>query len=291
MYCELLVAMRRIYQNCKLVHADLSEYNILYNWLSAASTHFADAESRYHESHIYIIDVSQSVEQDHPLAFDFLRADIHNVNEYFARISRGEVQVLSLRQTWEYITRESVGLRKEEELGIDGEQRLIETVQRWAAESREMGNVLVDSNTVSDGVMSSDDAVFMSAFIPKNLSDVYDPERDIAMLNAGQGDQLIYAGIQELAIKKDDTGRNDHDTELTFKVEKAVRFEDEMAEGTESEQESEQEDEEVTNGKQPRGFRHEDRESKKVRSSLIETEGMHTKITIGAQKGSQGGTS
>lgn len=43
--------MRTLYQECKLIHADLSEYNLL-----------------YYEDKVYMIDVSQSVEHDHPKA-------------------------------------------------------------------------------------------------------------------------------------------------------------------------------------------------------------------------------
>lgn len=48
--------VRALYQKCRLVHADLSEYNIL-----------------VHDNQLYCIDVSQAVELDHPRAFDFLR--------------------------------------------------------------------------------------------------------------------------------------------------------------------------------------------------------------------------
>lgn len=60
--------MRKLFQECKLVHADLSEYNMLYN-----------------NGEIWVIDVSQSVEHDHPLALEFLRRDVVNVNEYFEK--------------------------------------------------------------------------------------------------------------------------------------------------------------------------------------------------------------
>ncbi|KGU31493.1 serine/threonine-protein kinase RIO1, partial [Candida albicans P34048] len=58
-YHKMLFYMRRLYQECRLVHADLSEYN-----------------SIVHKDNLYIIDVSQSVEPEHPMALDFLRMDI-----------------------------------------------------------------------------------------------------------------------------------------------------------------------------------------------------------------------
>jgi hypothetical protein len=65
-YRELLLMMRTMFQKCRLVHADLSEYNIL-----------------YHEGHLVIIDVSQSVDLDHPHCLVFLREDCTHVTDFF----------------------------------------------------------------------------------------------------------------------------------------------------------------------------------------------------------------
>ena len=62
LYRECVEMMWRLYNKCKLVHADLSEYNIL-----------------YHDGSLVIIDVSQSVEHDHPRAFEFLMKDCTNI--------------------------------------------------------------------------------------------------------------------------------------------------------------------------------------------------------------------
>lgn len=66
------------------MHADLSEFNLI----------LLDDE-------IYIIDVSQSVEQDHVMALEFLRKDCTNVNEYFRK---REVATLSVRELFDFIT-------------------------------------------------------------------------------------------------------------------------------------------------------------------------------------------
>lgn len=68
LYMQLVTDVRTMYQQCRLVHADLSEYNLL-----------------YHEGRLWIIDVSQSVDLDHPRCFDFLREDLLHVNSFFAR--------------------------------------------------------------------------------------------------------------------------------------------------------------------------------------------------------------
>jgi RIO kinase 1 len=70
MYEYLLEQMRLSYQEAGLVHADLSEYNIL-----------------YYRRKAFIIDVGQAVLVDHANAKDFLYRDIDNINRFFG--SRG----------------------------------------------------------------------------------------------------------------------------------------------------------------------------------------------------------
>ena len=40
---------------------------------------------RYHNRHLYFIDVSQSVEHDHPHAMDFLRKDCENIASFYTK--------------------------------------------------------------------------------------------------------------------------------------------------------------------------------------------------------------
>ena len=84
-YIEVVNIMRQLFQQCKLVHADLSEYNLL-----------------WHQDKVWVIDVSQGVEHDHPMALDFLRRDCHNINEYFERSHK--VTTLSTQQLFQFIT-------------------------------------------------------------------------------------------------------------------------------------------------------------------------------------------
>eukprot|EP00727_Mastigamoeba_balamuthi_P011565 m51a1_g7030 putative protein serine threonine kinase (459) ;mRNA; r:70215-72126 len=67
-YAALVKNMRTMYHVCHLVHADLSEFNIL-----------------YFQGELKIIDVSQAVEHDHPHSLEFLRMDVSNVTDFFSK--------------------------------------------------------------------------------------------------------------------------------------------------------------------------------------------------------------
>lgn len=65
---DVFQMMCAMYQKCKLIHSDLSEYNML-----------------WHENKVWFIDVSQSVEPMHPHALEFLYRDCTNVVEFFTK--------------------------------------------------------------------------------------------------------------------------------------------------------------------------------------------------------------
>jgi len=83
LYRECIESMWRMYNKCRLVHADLSEYNML-----------------YHDGSIVVIDVSQAVDRDHCNAMEFLRNDCSNITgmtkKYFGILEVKERNVFDI---------------------------------------------------------------------------------------------------------------------------------------------------------------------------------------------------
>lgn len=85
-YDEIIKQMTILYQKAKLVHADLSEYNIF----------------KTEDGKIVLFDFGSAVDTQHPHSEEFLVRDIVNINRFFEK--RG-IQVLDVGQAVERISR------------------------------------------------------------------------------------------------------------------------------------------------------------------------------------------
>lgn len=221
LYIQLLGIMRKMYQVCRLVHADLSEYNIL-----------------YHNKQLYIIDVSQSVEHDHPRSLEFLRMDIKNVGDYFRRQG---VDTLADRDIFNFITAHD-GPVEEPEVS-----RLVEHLY----ETRPLA--ADDENAVAEREV--DNEVFRQQYIPQTLEQVYDIERDAQKLDQGQADQLVYRNLLAEKTVAPQTGEEKDGSEES----------EDTGSGAELDSDDDSEDESRFDKGKPRGKKHEDKDEKKVR--------------------------
>ncbi len=179
LYRQLLGLVRRLYQDCRLVHADLSEYNVL-----------------YHGGTLYIIDVSQSVGHDHPQAFDFLRTDMHNVGVFFRRHG---VDTLRDRAVFDFVRAAPAADALDGALNdaLDGALDAL-YASRPAAD------------TASLEALEADNEVFRSQYIPHSLQQVYDGEmvaRGVGPLGTATEDgEVLYRDL--LAGKAKEAGED-----------------------------------------------------------------------------------
>ncbi|XP_021756677.1 serine/threonine-protein kinase rio1-like isoform X2 [Chenopodium quinoa] len=153
-YVEIITAMRTLYQKCKLVHGDLSEYNIL-----------------YYEGHLYIIDVSQSVDLDHPHALDFLREDCLHVSDFFRK---NGVAVMNIRELFDFIVDPTIADEAVDTYLEEAQQKILAR-----------GDVMSAEEQIAD-------SVFVQSFIPKTLEQVKDAEEDAFRLTSGKDTGDMY---------------------------------------------------------------------------------------------------
>ena len=82
-YKTIVANLKRLYQKAKIVHGDLSEYNIMM-WKSKP----------------VIFDLSQSVSTQHPMADFMLRRDLANLNRFFSKL---DVKVYSTEELYKLV--------------------------------------------------------------------------------------------------------------------------------------------------------------------------------------------
>ncbi|OAA72298.1 serine/threonine-protein kinase RIO1 [Cordyceps fumosorosea ARSEF 2679] len=226
LYVQLLGLVRRMWRVCRLVHADLSEYNLL-----------------YHDGRIFVIDVSQSVEPDHPRALEFLRMDIKNVGDFFRR--RG-VRVLPDRAVFNFVTAVEGPTGEDAEAAAAAVEKLYDAVDEAADEDA----------AARDEV---DNEVFRNQYIPQTLEQVYDIEKDAAAVHRGQGKDLVYSNLLADQVVEGEAGEagssaaSDDDDEGASLGSGADEGDDEsrFEKGT------------------PRGHRFEDKDEKRLRKQAV----------------------
>jgi RIO kinase 1 len=215
-YLTCVAYMRIMYQTCKLVHGDLSEYNMLY-W----------------KNKLYFIDVSQSVEHDHPRTLEFLRMDIKNVGDFFRR--KG-VNIFSERETFDFVTDPKGSVQ------VEGIRERLEAMDKDREGRSEEEKTKLEQ----------EDEFFRQQYIPRTLEQVYDIERDGETVERGEGGDLIYKGL--LADKLNGERGEDNAAERT-----------DNSEGSSDSSDADSEYGFDDDNKPPRGKRFQDKDEKKVR--------------------------
>ena len=204
LYYECVLHLRNMYQKCRLVHADLSEYNML-----------------VHEGRLYIIDVSQSVEHDHPNALEFLRKDCDNVTEFFRR---NKVCVMPVKGLFDFVTDVSLTDDRVEEYLEKAEEKAI---------AREPGDQGAQEEV--------SEAVFKQIFIPRTLTEVTRYEEDFEKMQMGQGEDIAYFSVT--GLKLDLSGAQSVTTLLQERMESS-QCTTGIKEGNRGKEEEEEEEEE-----------------------------------------------
>ncbi|KAI9144105.1 RIO1 family-domain-containing protein [Paraphysoderma sedebokerense] len=244
-YYQLVKYMWVMYNICKLVHADLSEYNML-----------------YHDRQLWIIDVSQSVEHDHPHSLEFLRKDCTNVTEYFKK--KG-VEVLTVRELFEFVTNESLKTASSfpSPSNLMGDLQPSDLASPMSPQSQTMSAIIpapaslpplqcptsveneLDrliqlTHTRSFHGLSKKDLnqfeveeeVFKKAYIPRHLDEVVNMEGDIyGKVIKGEGRDLLYSKLlknedHEIKEKEKAFGEFDQSTCETTSSEQWTRREE-----------------------------------------------------------------
>lgn len=239
LYRQLCCYMRIMYRTCKLVHADLSEYNLL-----------------YHANKLWIIDVGQSVEHDHPRSLEFLRMDIKNVTAFF---SRKGVKTLPEQNLFAFITSENRAVDMTE---------MQKTLQ-------DMSELTIDVAPDGQGADDVDVAVYRRQFLPQTLNQVPNFERDAEMVKRGEGEDLVYRQTLLAETPKGENVEQQGDEASDSEDDESKANDDKAGDGDESGDD----EEEWSTGPRRHLKRFEDKEAKKEHKQAVKQEKREKRLT------------
>ncbi|AMD21606.1 HFL250Wp [Eremothecium sinecaudum] len=233
-YHLMLSYIRLLYQECQLVHADLSEYNTI-----------------VHEGKLYMIDVSQSVQPEHPMSLDFLRMDIKNVNGYFSKMG---IDICPERAIFQFVISESLDK-------FEGDYRSYKDLQAYVKKNLPLK--LTNDDEVED-------EVFRSLHLVRNLDGL--EERDFERFTTGKFDLLksliaednkkvasSFTATEQYDLTESDSEDSDDSDESDNDSSDSNDDSDSDGEDSESDEYSDERHKEL------KGKKHEDKDAKKLR--------------------------
>jgi len=234
-YRETLRLLRFLFQRCRLVHGDFSEYNLLY---------FKEA--------VHVIDVSQAVEDDHVQAYDFLKRDCVNISNFFAkRVPEGENEILRVKTLFDFIVRKQLPvaepLSEEDAVPEDAPWRLSDKEEAHLAcllvNRREDAAAMrgtSEDNAAERNKRDADEQVFINTWIPNSLNQFSGMglkrlEREVD--KQATGEQVLYG---QLLPEEQEEAEDSGDEEVV--AETAVEAEGSDQEGSGSDTDEDGED-------------------------------------------------
>ncbi|KAK6115610.1 hypothetical protein DH2020_007879 [Rehmannia glutinosa] len=126
---------------------------------------------RSQRGHLYIIDVSQAVDLDHPHALDFLREDCIHVSDFFRKHG---IAAMTIRELFDFIVDPTID--------DDSVDSYLEEAQR---KIMARGDVISAEEEIAD-------SVFVQSYIPKTLDHVKNAEEDVQRIISGKDTGDMY---------------------------------------------------------------------------------------------------
>ena len=193
------------------------------------------------------------MEHDHPHASEFLRKDLSNVTDYFAK--KG-VRVMSIMELFKFVT----------DVTFSNEEAIVDA--RLEQIQEEMNaNPNLEINT-------AEDEIFMKSYIPTTLEEVIDIDRDTLIVEEGGGKNLVYADLLGTGVTASVQKLSISDSEEEEEVKKSNS--DDNSDDDSDEEGDSDEDSEDENGERkprtPKGKKNEDKDDKKDRKKKTKEE-------------------
>lgn len=203
---------------------------------------------------LYVIDVSQSVEHEHPQALEFLRKDCTNVVDFF-RKHLGPKAVFTVRELFEFVVKERGVLESE-----IGKNDAVDIDLLLDAYLDEIHDGLKNRPTPTPQT-EIDDEVFKQVYIPISFTEIVDVEAQLCKMdNWDKRDSAAYTSI----IKIDTLASTADDLS-----EICCTLSDSQVEGSDSDNESESDESYNFIEKELKGKKFEDKDLKKERKQAV----------------------